>query len=42
MTLILMALLEFENFDFMPPARLNVLPKLKCASTSMKIDTVNN
>ena len=32
MTLISMTQLELKNFDFMPTARLNVLPKRKCAS----------
>ena len=37
-----MTLLEFENFDFLLRARLNLLPKLKRASVFMKIDTMNN
>ena len=42
MTVVSMALLEFENFDFLPPARLKLLTKLKCAPIFMKIDTHNN
>ena len=37
-----MALLEFEKIDFLLHAKLNLLPKLNCASVSMKIDTDNN
>ena len=40
--LILMVLLEFKNISFLPPVRPNLVPKLKCASIFMKIDTVNN
>ena len=36
-----MVLLEFENFDFLQNVRPNLVPKLKYASTFMKIDTVN-
>ena len=41
-TLISMALLEFKNFDFLLPTRLNLLPKCKCASIFMRVDTVNS
>ena len=38
-----MTLFLTANFGFLPPARLNVLPKLKWASKLfMRIDTVNN
>ena len=37
-----MALMEFEAFDILTTARLNLLSKLKCDSIFMKIDTVNN
>ena len=36
------AFLEFENFDFLPHARLSLLAKFKCISILMKIDIVNN
>ena len=39
---ILMVLLQFKNISFLPPVRPNLVPKLKCASIFMKIDTVNN
>ena len=33
-----MTLLEFENFDFLPPVRANLVPKLKCALVFTKIE----
>ena len=42
MTVISVALLEFENSDFIPPARLNFLQTLKYALIFMKTDTANN
>ena len=42
MTLISMVLLEFKSFDFLPPERLNWLPKPKYAAIFMKIDRINN
>ena len=37
-----MMLSEFESFDFLLPARLNLLPKLKYAAIFMKIESLNN
>lgn len=41
-TLMSVTLLEFENVDFLSPARLNYIPKVKYASPFMKIDTMSN
>ena len=37
-----MMLSEFGSFDFLPPARLNLLPKLKYTAIFMKTEIVNN
>lgn len=37
-----MMLLEFENVYFLPPARRNLVRKLKCALIFLKINKVNN
>ena len=34
--------MEFKNFDFLPPAILNLLVKRKCALIFMNIYIVNN
>ena len=34
--------MEFKNFDFLPPAILNLLVKCKCALIFMNIYIVNN
>ena len=42
MRLISITFLEFENVDFLPPARLHLLAKRNCFSAFVKIDTFIN
>ena len=42
MTLIPMALLEFENLDILPPVRPNFVPKIACSSILVKTGKMNN